>query len=197
MFDNMLYYSSFAENHSSILQNNGLEPGNFILATIHRDNNTDIPERLNSIFKAIVHSANKSGLKVVLPLHPRTHKLMPLNLDPQLLNEITENQLIKMIPPASFFDMIMLEKHCRMVLTDSGGVQKEAWFNRKPCIILRPETEWIEIVEQGAGIICDADETRIIKAFDHFNMNTIIDYPPIFGDGHAASFICKEIYDTI
>ncbi len=194
MYDNMLHYTAVAEKNSTVLADNNLESGRFILATIHRDNNTDNPDRLNSIFKAILQSATKSGLKMVLPLHPRTVKLLPQNLTSELLIAINENQRIKIIPPASFFDMIVLEKHCRLILTDSGGVQKEAWFNKKPCIILRPETEWKEIVEQGAGIITDADFLRIIDAFDHLITKNDIEFPPIFGDGSAASFICREIF---
>jgi UDP-GlcNAc3NAcA epimerase len=197
MYDNMLHYSNMAEQHSLVLQDQGITKDKFLLVTIHRDNNTDNPDRLKSIFQAILDISNKSGLQAVLPLHPRTLKLMPQNLPSDFLEEINSNPLIKFIPPASFFDMIVLEKHCQIVLTDSGGVQKEAWFNQKPCIILRPETEWKEIIEHGAGIIADANYSLITEAFDHFSGAAPIEYPPIYGDGKAASFICREIFEAV
>jgi UDP-GlcNAc3NAcA epimerase len=93
--------------------------------------------------------------------------------------------------------MIMLESNCRLVMTDSGGVQKEAYFFEKPAIILRSETEWTEIVDAGAGIIADADQQQITAAFNRFSANRDqITYPKIFGDGFAAEFICETILEN-
>ena len=92
--------------------------------------------------------------------------------------------------------MIALERHAQLVMTDSGGVQKEAYFFQKPCIILRPETEWVEIVETGNAILADADETRIMEAWQHFKGNPPTVFPEIFGDGHAAEFMLEQMLRT-
>ena len=89
--------------------------------------------------------------------------------------------------------MIVLEKNCMLVCTDSGGVQKEAFFFKKPCIILRPETEWVELVESETAILTDVDETKILNAFRQFRNKKNLVFPPIFGDGHASEFICQEM----
>ena len=166
-----------------------------MLCTIHRDNNTDQPERLNAIFKALLKIAQTK--MVVLPLHPRTSKLLNINLEKDLFDKITNNSNIKILPPVSFFDMIVLERHAQMVATDSGGVQKEAFFFQKPCLILRSETEWKEIVECGAAVITDADEQKIIESFNNFIENPPHKFPKIFGDGKAAEFICKEMLENL
>ena len=103
---------------------------------------------------------------------------------------------VKIIPPASFFEIIVLEKKARIVMTDSGGVQKESFFFERPCVILRPETEWIEIVEHGAGIIADADPVRIIDAYDKL-IGTKPVFPPLFGDAHAAEHILQIINEYL
>lgn len=191
MFDNSLYFSEIAEK-KNILSDLQLRDG-FILSTIHRNNNTDEAVRLNSIFSALVEITVKSKKQVVLPLHPRTRKMMDQHLDVQLKTELEENKLIQIIPPVSFLDVIALEKHAGLIITDSGGVQKEAFFFKKPCIILRPETEWIEIVQNGNAILCDADKTRILNAFDHLSSKHDFTFPDLFGDGKSAEFICGEI----
>ena len=192
MLDNSLYFADIAESKSKILENNRLEKGQFILATIHRDNNTDIPERLNSIFQAIHEISVGENIDFILPLHPRTTKILRQNLTDKVFRTITDNPKIKIISPVSFFDTLVLEKNCRMVMTDSGGVQKEAYFFKKPAIILRAETEWVEIVEHGAGICTDAGIENIVKAYRHFTSFEPV-FPPVFGDGRAAEFICRQI----
>lgn len=108
-----------------------------------------------------------------------------------------DNKRIKIISPVSFLDMIALEASCKMIMTDSGGVQKESYFFNKPCIILRNETEWIELVKQGTAKICGANKTKIKNAFTYYDSKTDLAFPPIFGDGKAAEFICKEIVSNI
>lgn len=187
-----------------------LKKGEYVLATIHRDNNTDNPERLNAIFKALADIAE--GVTVVVPLHPRTEKMLEKILEPMLYERVvklrdridsgdflsgalSDNPGILLLPPASFFEMISLEKGARMVITDSGGVQKEAFFFRKPCLILRPETEWVEIVECGAARLVDADYDSIIDGYSDF-LNKRVIYPEIFGDGRAAEKILGIICGT-
>lgn len=196
MYDNSLYFKRIAERKSTVLSEYDLDGTDFVLGTIHRNNNTDQPERLNAIFSSINQLAKKHKIMFVLPLHPRTDKAIESNLDKNLVNEIDENPFIKILPPVSFLDMIMLESKCKMVVTDSGGVQKEAYFFEKFCIILRSETEWIEIVDEGCGIIANADEEKIIDAFDYFTKNyQKLTYPKIFGDGFAAEFICETMLE--
>ena len=160
--------------------------GNYILATIHRDFNTDNPERIESIFRALSRVAEENDIPIVLPLHPRTKKYLPSGLSSK----------IHIIPPASFFDILTLEKNARVVMTDSGGVQKEAFFFGKPCVILRPETEWVEILEYHAGILADADYDRIINAYNTLSGNDVC-FPPLFGDGKASQLILQSIIDYV
>lgn len=197
MFDNSLHFAEMAEEKSTVLADNNLSQNNFILSTIHRDNNTDQPERLNSIFRALTRISRLSNKQIVLPLHPRTAKLLSQNLAPEVYEIVSGNNGILLIPPASFLDMIVLEKNASMVITDSGGVQKEAYFFEKPCIILRSETEWKEIVEVGAAIIANADEEEIISAWNSFQHNDNLKFTPIFGDGMAAEFICEELLKNV
>jgi len=194
MYDNSKYFATVADKKSKIIDNEELRGIDFILCTIHRDNNTDQPERLNAIFKALLKISEDK--KTLLPLHPRTSKLLKINLKEDLFKKITDNKNIRILPPASFLDMIELERHAQMVVTDSGGVQKEAFFFQKPCLILRSETEWKEIVECGAAVITDADEDRIFRTYRDFCDNPPHHFPEIFGDGNAAEFICKEMLEN-
>ena len=193
MFDNSLYFATLSDEQSKITSELGLTGQPFILATIHRDNNTDQPDRLNGIFEALYQISLQKDIPVVLPLHPRTAKLLKQNLKPALYNNIKHHSKIHLIAPVSFLDMIALEKNAILVMTDSGGVQKEAFYFAKPCIIMRSETEWVEIVEHGAGIICDADTQRIMDATFHFMGDAKPTFPMIFGDGKAAWFICEQL----
>lgn len=193
MYDNSLYFSDVAEKKTSVLSRLGLVKNGFILATIHRNNNTDEPQRLNALFKSLNDISLENKLQVVLPLHPRTAKLLETNLTPENLAAVKGNKNFIITEPASFLEMIALEKNCRLVMTDSGGVQKEAFYFEKPCIILRPETEWVELVECGAAIVTDADESRIKTAFNKLTASTELKFPKLYGDGDAAGFICSEI----
>ena len=118
----------------------------FILATVHRNDNTDSVIKLTDLFSTFLEITQIHQLKIILPLHPRTSKMMEQLLDPKLLKNIQESNMLIIVEPAGFLDMIALEKNAELIITDSGGVQKEAYFFKKPCIILRPQTEWVEIV---------------------------------------------------
>jgi len=120
---------------------------------------------------------------VVLPLHPRTKKI----LDDNFSLRLTLHPSLKIIDPVGYFDMIALENAARMILTDSGGIQKEAYWLKVPCITLRDETEWIETVERGWNILTGANRDRIIKAVTTFNVPS--EHPPLYGDGRAAEKI--------
>ena len=188
MYDNSLYFGSTA--------NSQLPTANcqYILCTIHRNNNTDEPERLSAIIKALLRLSKEE--EIIIPLHPRTKKLLDVNLSSDIYKELINNERIHIIPPASFLEMIKLEKNASIVITDSGGVQKEAYFFKKPCIIMRSETEWKEIVEVGTAIITDANEDNIVNGYYHFKENKISEYPELFGDGKAAEFICNELINN-
>jgi UDP-GlcNAc3NAcA epimerase len=190
MYDNSLHFAEIASAKTDILKRLGLSNGSFYLATVHRDNNTDQRERLLSIFRALNAIALKNNKSVVLPVHPRTRKNIAMHAD--LVDLINSNPLLKLTDPASFFEMIELEKNAAMVFTDSGGVQKEAFFFQKPCVILRPETEWVELVECGSAILADADENRIVAAAEKLS-STQLKFPQVFGDGHAAEFMCSQM----
>jgi len=193
MYDNSLFFSEIAEQKTTVLGKYHVTPGEFILATIHRNNNTDEPGRMEALFGALQQISSSYETDVVLPLHPRTAQLLEHNLSAGLLKEIRNNPHFKIGEPASFLEMIALEKNCSLVMTDSGGVQKEAFYFQKPCIILRPETEWVELVECGAAILADANKQAILDAYTHFRNNRSVHYPSLFGDGHAARFIAGEI----
>ena len=194
MYDNSLHFADIAETKTDIINRLNLCGKHFILATIHRDSNTDHLERLSAIFKALIQLSEEC--QIVLPLHPRTSKLLKTNLNEELQQQIFNNTNINLIPPVSFLEMIALERHAQLVMTDSGGVQKEAYFFQKPCIILRPETEWVEIVETGNAVLVDADENRIMQAWQHFKDNPPTEFPEIFGDGHASEFMLEKIISS-
>lgn len=190
MYDNSIYFSTLARQRSTVMQQLGLQPGNYILATIHRDNNTDNPLRLQSILRVLADIALQDNTRIILPLHPRTRKI--LEGAPEL--SLKDNPMVTIIPPAGFLDMNMLEQNAKVIMTDSGGVQKEAFFFEKPCVILRPETEWVEIVDHGAGIIADANYDRIVRAYRQL-VDHPVRFPHLFGDTHAAEKILQTILD--
>ena len=188
MYENSMYFSAMADVQSDIIERLGLRYRQFVLATIHRPANTDNAENLRSIFRALNDIAEQHQMDVVLPLHPRTRKMIG-----DLRLEIGDlSYRIRIIEPASFFEIIRLEKNAAIVMTDSGGVQKEAFFYGTPCVILRPETEWVEIVDAGAGILADADYERITPAYEAL-ANKPVQFPALFGDGHASEKILNEI----
>lgn len=193
MYDNSLFFSEKAERNSTILKHHGLKPGHFILATVHRNNNTDNPERLRAIFSSIEFISREETITFVIPLHPRTKKLLQENIPAELYNKITNSINIHIIPPCSFLDMIMLEKNAKLIITDSGGVQKESFFFKKPCIVLRAETEWTELVENGNNLLADASEEKIVWAWKKLSKKTDFTFPEFYGDGKAAEFMCGKI----
>ena len=197
MYDNSLYFSAMSEQKSEILKELEITTDEFILCTIHRDTNTDDTSNLNAIFRALLRIQKTSNLKIVLPLHPRTKEKLNSHLDENLLTEINQNKNFKIIPPTGFLDIISLEKNARIIITDSGGLQKEAFFFQKPCVILREQTEWIEIVENGNALIAGANELKIISSVETLIKRTDFTYPNLYGDGNAANFICKKITEEL
>jgi len=197
MYDNSLHFSTVSADSSTIIHELELDGVPYILGTIHRDSNTDVPEKMEAIFNALLEIALDSDYKVVLPLHPRTRKKLETDLTEDTRRKIIESEHLVIIPPAGFLDIIALEKNSSLIITDSGGLQKEAFFFKKPCIILRPQTEWIEIVENGNAILADAHHDKILEAFNRLIDREDYTYPAYYGDGKAAEFICQKIIEHL
>lgn len=193
MYDNSLYFSKLSDENSDILEKLKLYKEKFILATVHRNDNTDSEIKLTDLFSTFLKITEIHQIKIILPLHPRTSKMMEQLLDSKLLKKIKESSLLTIIDPAGFLDMIALEKNSELIITDSGGVQKEAYFFKKPCIILRPQTEWIEIVETKSAVISDTNSKIILESTERFLSKPDLEFPKIFGNGNAASFIAEEM----
>jgi UDP-GlcNAc3NAcA epimerase len=190
MYDNSLHFAAIAAEKSSILEDEKLGEGEYFLATVHRDNNTDDPEKLREIFEGLIRIAETHDKVVLMPLHPRTR--LQLKKSPELEKQIEKSGRVRLLPPASFLDMISLEKNAALVVTDSGGVQKEAFFFKRPCVILREETEWVELVEHGAAILAGSSSARMEEAAAVLLQKECV-FPPLFGDGAAGRFICAEM----
>lgn len=182
MFDAALLFGEKAEQTSAILSTLQLTSKSFYLCTFHRAENTESFERLEQISKAITIIAG-SNCPVVLPLHPRTKKQLQYF---GLNNSLESHPHIYLTEPIGFLDMVKLEKHAALILTDSGGIQKEAYFHQTPCVTLREETEWIETVEAGWNQLAGYKTTDILDCVhSSFKRQTIEDY----GNGNAAEKI--------
>ena len=178
MYDLLLQSLPIAERRSDILRRLGLVPGAYLLATVHRAGNTDVRENLSAILAGL----NAVGETVVFPLHPRTRRaLAQWGISP------AENVLL--VEPVGYLDMLVLEKHARLILTDSGGVQKEAYWLGIPCLTLREETEWVETVEAGWNVLVGASPKRIVEAVHTFRPQG--ERPALFGDGRAGEKIVE------
>ncbi len=195
MLDNSIYFAK--ETKDDLLKELNLVSDQYILCTIHRDNNTDIASNLKNILNAILDCQKETKLKIVLPLHPRTKAKIEQLSDQKLVENIRNNPNILMLPPAGFKDIITLEKNTRLIITDSGGLQKEAYFFKKPCVILREQTEWVEIVENGNAILTGSDYNKIKKALSYLLYKTDFTFPELFGDGAAGKFICSKILSDL
>ena len=178
MYDAALYYSKRAAEKSRILETYQLQPQQYILATIHRAENTDDPVRLRAIFDGLCQVAEE--IPVVLPLHPRTREAL---IKEGLYNLIIQS--ITVIPPVGYLDMVMLEKNACLVATDSGGVQKEAYFHKVPCVTIRKETEWIELLDIGCNTLVEPDNlvTLIRTKKEYISSNHSYHS---YGDGYSA-----------
>lgn len=193
MYDNSLHFSAISEGKSSILKELYLENEGFVLCTVHRDSNTDIRNNMEAIFSSLLSIGESSGLKIAMPLHPRTRNKIKEQLSAELYDSVMSSENVCLFPPVGFLDIIALEKNAKLIITDSGGLQKEAFFFKKPCIILRSQTEWVEIVENGNAILVGADKDKIESAFKELMSKTNFSYPSFYGDGQAATFICERL----
>jgi UDP-GlcNAc3NAcA epimerase len=185
MYDAMLFYREKAQRGSRILEELNLEPKSYALATIHRAENTDNVNRLRAIMRGLAAVAEETP--VVLPMHPRTRKTLDV-----LENVPATSERLRFIDPVGYLDMIRLESEAAVIATDSGGVQKEAYFNRVPCVTLRDETEWVELVEIGANRLVGADAEAIVDGFREAR-STTIEQADLYGDGRAAQHMLDRL----
>jgi UDP-GlcNAc3NAcA epimerase len=193
MFDAALYYGSKAENASNIQENNHLKPNHYILATIHRAENTDDPVRLRAIFSAL--STIGKEIPIVLPLHPRTRIALQKE---DLFLHISKS--VQFIDPVGYLDMMVLEKHASLIITDSGGIQKEAYFHGVPCVTLRNETEWVELVELGWNTLVSPENKQAIvseirQALKGENLRPATD--DLYGGGKASIRVAEILVSHI
>ena len=188
MYDAALLFGKVAEKGSGIIKRLNLDGKTFCLATIHREENTEDPARLQTIVESLGAIANPLS-QVILPLHPRTLKYLKKY---GLLTFSSGNKYFRFIEPVSFLDMVALEKKAKIIITDSGGVQKEAYFHCVPCVTIRDETEWVETIECGWNTLVSANKERIISAVE---MAPAKDRRPIkdYGEGCSAQKIVKII----
>jgi UDP-GlcNAc3NAcA epimerase len=191
MYDAALYYGAKAETESQILGDLDLRRGEFVLVTMHRAENTDNDKRLESIFFGLLQLARE--VPIVMPLHPRTKSSL---LKKRILSEISK--AIRVIAPVGYLEMMMLEKNARLIVTDSGGVQKEAFFYQVPCVTLRDQTEWLELVELGWNrVIPPTSSSRVARS-----VRDALEWRPSpcrnpFGDGRSADRIASVIQEFI
>jgi len=184
MYDAFLKNIKIARKKSKILKNLKTKPNNYVLLTIHRPSNTDNLKKLEEIIKAV----GESGEEIVFPVHPRTRKQL------RKISLLKYNN-IKIIKPVGYLDMLVLEKNSKKILTDSGGIQKEAYWLKKPCITLREETEWPETVKDKWNILVGNGKRKIIKAINNFNPRSV--QKKYFGNGRTAEKIVKIITRNI
>lgn len=177
MYDASLFFGDLAERKSIILKKLGLLPKEYLLCTVHRASNTDNRSNLSQIVEALC----ECGEKIVFPVHPRTVKYLKKY---SLFSQLEKSDNVKLLQALGYFDFLVLEKNAKKILTDSGGVQKEAFFYGVPCITLRDKTEWLETVEADWNILVGVDKKKITQAINDFwPSGERRDY---YGDGRAA-----------
>ncbi len=184
MYDASLFYRNMAKEKSSIMEGLSLKPKEYVLATCHRAENTDDPTRMYGIVQALATIAEQ--VRVIFPLHPRTSKLLK---EQGLFEQLGKTEVLE---PISFLDMVRLEESARTIVTDSGGVQKEAYFFGVPCITMRDETEWIETVDAGWNQLVGASTQRILAGLSQ-RKKTNAQSSLLYGDGCASSAIIKSL----
>ncbi|MBN2201716.1 UDP-N-acetylglucosamine 2-epimerase (non-hydrolyzing) [bacterium] len=187
MFDAALRFAGLAETRSRVLETLSLRKDGYVLCTVHRAENTDDRSRLGGIVQAL----RRSGRTVVFPLHPRTRKMLE---GWGLAEDLSAASSIRLIDPVGYLDMIRLERNASAILTDSGGVQKEAYFYRVPCVTLRNETEWVETVRDGWNRLAGTDPDAILQALDNSAVPAEAAFS--FGDGRASETIVRLIHEN-
>jgi len=186
MYDSILHGIKIAEKFSNIMDKLDIKPQCYVLATVHRAENTDDHERLMSIFEAFTQ-ITQDELSVIIPLHPRTRQCLTNS------KFKIQNSKLRIIDPVPYLDMLLLEKNARVILTDSGGVQKEAYWFNVPCVTLRDETEWVELVEHGCNVVAGSDKKNICQAYLKMIHRKIDSNTDLYGNGKASHKIVEII----
>lgn len=195
MYDISLKYRDIADATSNVLEQLKLETGRYVLATIHRQNNTDSHEKLVNILRALSALSEQNGVFTVLPLHPRTKGVLTeAGIDGSDHGNMFPG--IRFIPPVSYVDMVKLEANSMMIVTDSGGVQKEAYFFKKPCLILQDETPWVELLDNGSSILVGSGPDKIKAGYTSLMENNgSFKFSQLYGDGNSAKYITDKIFN--
>jgi UDP-N-acetylglucosamine 2-epimerase (non-hydrolysing)/UDP-GlcNAc3NAcA epimerase len=188
MYDAFKHYQKIAEDRSRILEKLNLQGKQYCLITVHRAENTESATQLEELFNLFLSYA-KDGLPFVIPLHPRSRMMM----DQQMLGELSQHSRFRIIQPIGYIDMVALETSAHTIITDSGGVQKEAYFAGVPCITLREETEWVETLEGGWNQLSGLDPTRIKDAFAKRLQLTLKSRGHHYGNGKASQQIVNRL----
>lgn len=197
MYDSALNFAALIEKNKEKYMNKFEIREDFILCTVHRDFNTDSPRNLLKIFEALDNISKKNKIKIILPTHPRTDKMLRQEEYSKCSNIIESNDYIETIKPVSYPEMLFLEKQASFIMTDSGGVQKEAYFFEKKCIVLRPETEWVEIIDQGCAALAHSSAFEIAEKYQWFVQADKPKFPQIFGTGKSAEFMAEKIVEFL
>ena len=184
MYDAALQFSGIARRKSTILDDLGIKSKEYLLATVHRPYNTDIPENLQNILSAFL----EINEPIIFPVHPRTRQC--------LINSTfkTQNLKLRCIPPVGYLDMLILEQNEKAIFTDSGGMQKEAYFFGVPCVTMRTETEWVETVEEGWNVVTGANREKIVAEVRCFKTDN--PRPELYGNGRATEKIVHHLTVT-
>jgi UDP-N-acetylglucosamine 2-epimerase len=184
MADVSLAFASVAEERSRALEQHGVTPGEYLLVTAHRAGNVDDPERL----RRLVELLEALPTTAVFPLHPRTRARLE---SAGMLERLAAAEQLKLVAPLGYLDFLVLARNARAILTDSGGVQKEAYLLGTPCITLRNTTEWVETVEQGWNVLVDLNREAALSALQR--KPPAGERPELYGGGHAAERICDVL----
>jgi UDP-GlcNAc3NAcA epimerase len=185
MYDAMLHFLPCSDEKSQIIDELGLKKHEYFLFTMHRPENTDHPDRIKAIFKGL-EACDKP---IIYPVHPRMRSVLE---KPEIAKIVSKIEHLRLIDPVGYLDMIKLEKNASKIITDSGGMQKEAYFVKRPCITIRDESEWVETIDAGYNVIVGSDSKLIAEAIEGFNPEFSDDH--LYGNGKSAELIAGEIF---
>ena len=193
MYDNTLFFKDKSDLYfSKLIKHFQIPASNYFLVTAHRPSNVDQPESLENILNFFHFAIDKQHKSIIFPMHPRTKSIIDAN---EKLSILLNKPGIFVIPPVSFIEMIALEKNADIVVTDSGGVQKEAYFMEKPCLIMLEETPWVELIASNNARLVGNDYNLLCEGASHYLYQKPTEFEKLYGDGKSANFICEKIIE--
>lgn len=193
MYDNTLFFKDKSDLYfSKLIKHFQIPASNYFLVTAHRPSNVDQPESLENILNFFHFAIDKQHKSIIFPMHPRTKSIIDSN---EKLSILLNKPGIFVIPPVSFIEMIALEKNADIVVTDSGGVQKEAYFMEKPCLIMLEETPWVELIASNNARLVGNDYNLLCEGASHYLNQKPTEFEKLYGDGKSANFICEKIIE--